>query len=116
MFVGKLRRWNLTSMTVHGSHALRAGRPPRVSLLRRLPGVVAWARPRWPTLLLMGAALVAIAVCWWHFNDLGLTLRYTDGRSKLNMARRIFDSQTPGFGQIGGVWLPLPQLIMALLA
>ena len=30
------------------------------------------------------------------------------------MARRIFDSITPGWQQIGAVWLPLPHLLNAL--
>lgn len=73
-------------------------------------------RRRWPELTVLVFSLAVIAVAYWHFNDLDLTLRYADGRAKLNMARRIFDSPTPGFGQIGGVWLPLPVLVMALTA
>ena len=32
------------------------------------------------------------------------------------MARRIFDSQTPGYDMIGRIWLPLPHLLMMPLA
>ena len=46
----------------------------------------------------------------------GVTLNYSDGRSKLNMARRMWDDIDPGFGQIGGIWLPLPTVLMALTA
>ncbi len=44
-----------------------------------------------------------------------LTL-YDDARSHLNIARRLTDSTTPGFGQLGSIWLPLPHLLMAPLA
>jgi hypothetical protein len=35
-----------------------------------------------------------------------------DAIARLNIARKIIDSLTPGFGQLGGIWLPLPQLLM----
>ena len=30
----------------------------------------------------------------------------------INIARRVFDSRTPGFQQLGTVWLPLPHVLM----
>ena len=30
----------------------------------------------------------------------------------INIARRVFDSRTPGLLQLGTVWLPLPHLLM----
>ncbi len=41
----------------------------------------------------------------------GWTLYYGDAESHLNIARRIVDSRTPGYDQIGTVWLPLPHLL-----
>ena len=41
----------------------------------------------------------------------GLTLSHYDARAHLVVARRVFDSFTPGWRQLGGVWLPLPHLI-----
>ena len=35
-------------------------------------------------------------------------------RAHLVVARRIFDSLTPGWRQIGAVWLPLPHVLNAL--
>src|SRR5262245_55796193 len=49
-----------------------------------------------------------------HYHRLGLTLTHYDARSHLVVARRIFDSITPGWQQIGAVWLPLPHLLNAL--
>jgi hypothetical protein len=40
-------------------------------------------------------------------NQSGWTLFYGDAESHLNIARRIVDSRTPGYDQIGTVWLPL---------
>ena len=40
-----------------------------------------------------------------------LTLSHYDARAHLVVARRVVDSLTPGWRQLGGVWLPLPHLI-----
>ncbi len=57
----------------------------------------------------IGGALVAV-----HYHRLGLTLSHYDARGHLIVARRILDSITPGWQQIGAVWLPLPHLVNAL--
>ena len=44
----------------------------------------------------------------------GLALSHYDARAHLVVARRIFDSITPGWEQIGAVWLPLPHVLNAL--
>ncbi len=53
-------------------------------------------------------ALVALAVCYRH----GYTLLYGDAAAHLGNARRILDSHYPGLSQLGGVWLPLPHILM----
>ena len=50
----------------------------------------------------------------WHYHRLGLTLSHYDARGHLVVARRIADSITPGWQQIGAVWLPLPHLLNAI--
>jgi hypothetical protein len=50
----------------------------------------------------------------WHYHHLGLTLTHYDARGHLVVARRIFDSITPGWQQIGAVWLPLPHVLNAI--
>jgi hypothetical protein len=57
----------------------------------------------------IGGALVAV-----HYHRLGLTLSHYDARGHLIVARRILDSITPGWQQVGAVWLPLPHLVNAL--
>lgn len=44
----------------------------------------------------------------------GLTLSHYDARAHLVVARRIMDSLTPGWQQVGAVWLPLPHLLNLL--
>src|SRR5919198_1204297 len=50
----------------------------------------------------------------WHYHRIGLTLTHYDARGHLVVARRIADSITPGWQQIGAVWLPLPHLLNAI--
>jgi len=46
------------------------------------------------------------------FQRQGWLVYYGDAEAHLNIARRILDSRTPGYEQIGTVWLPLPHLLM----
>jgi hypothetical protein len=50
------------------------------------------------------------------FYGRGLTNLYGDGLAHMEGARRIFDSLTPGYQEIGTVWLPLYHLLAAPLA
>jgi len=63
---------------------------------------------------LAGAAAIGGAIVSWHYHSLGLALSHYDARGHLVVARRIFDSITPGWQQIGAVWLPLPHLLNAI--
>lgn len=66
-----------------------------------------------PRLLARVAALLGIYAVW-HYARTGLTLSHYDAKAHLVVARRIFDSITPGWEQIGAVWLPLPHLLNAI--
>ena len=44
----------------------------------------------------------------------GLTLSHYDAKAHLVVARRILDSLTPEYSQIGAVWLPLPHVLNLL--
>jgi hypothetical protein len=44
----------------------------------------------------------------------GLSLSHYDAKAHLVVARRVFDSLTPSWEQIGAVWLPLPHLLNAI--
>jgi len=47
---------------------------------------------------------------YWFFRN-GYLLYYGDAQAHLNISRGIFDSRTPGYEQIGSVWLPVLHLI-----
>lgn len=66
-------------------------------------------------LVAMVAAGIITAFFFIYF-DAGRTVAYGDGITKLTMARRTFDNVEGRFSlaQLGGVWLPLPQLLMLL--
>jgi hypothetical protein len=52
----------------------------------------------------------------YFFYSRGLSNLYGDGLAHMEGARRIFDSLTPGYEEIGSVWLPLYHLVCAPLA
>lgn len=58
--------------------------------------------------LAAGVSLLAFLFYFRH----GDLLLYGDAVAHINIARRVFDSQTPGLLQLGTVWLPLPHLLM----
>ncbi len=65
--------------------------------------------------LLIAAAIAAAGTAAaFHYAALGLTLSHYDARAHLVVARRILDSLTPGWQQIGAVWLPLPHVLNLL--
>jgi hypothetical protein len=68
--------------------------------IRRETTLVAWAA--------LAVALVALSYCTRH----GTLLLYGDAVAHLHIARRVFDSITPGFRQLGSVWLPLPHILL----
>ncbi len=57
------------------------------------------------------AAILAGTIAAIHYARLDLTLSHYDARAHLVVARRIVDSLTPGWRQIGAVWLPLPHVL-----
>jgi hypothetical protein len=56
-------------------------------------------------------ACVSILAFFFYFRR-GEILLYGDAVAHINIARRVFDSRTPGLLQLGTVWLPLPHLLM----
>ncbi|HTT24568.1 MAG TPA: hypothetical protein VMG82_36970, partial [Candidatus Sulfotelmatobacter sp.] len=56
-------------------------------------------------------ACASIFTFLFYFKN-GQVLLYGDAVAHINIARRVFDSKTPGLLQLGTVWLPLPHLLM----
>jgi hypothetical protein len=54
------------------------------------------------------AGFIALSVSASH----GLMMLYGDAVAHLAKARGLVDTNTPGLGMLGGVWLPLPHLLM----
>ena len=57
------------------------------------------------------AAAIGFLACLYTTGH-GTNLDYSDAQSHLTIARRIFDSKSPGFEQLGTVWLPVPHLLL----
>lgn len=51
-------------------------------------------------------------LAFYYFYSHDQILLYGDALSRMNISRKIVDNLTPGFAQLGNVWLPLPQLLM----
>ena len=65
-------------------------------------------------MLIAAIAAAAGTLAAVYYDHLGLSLAHYDARAHLVVARRILDSLTPGWQQIGAVWLPLPHVLNAL--
>ena len=59
-----------------------------------------------------GMALLTSLFSFFYYYQHSDLLLYGDAVAHINIARRVFDSQTPGLLQLGTVWLPLPHLLM----
>jgi len=63
------------------------------------------------SLLALLATCASMAAFFYHLRH-GQVLLYGDAVAHINIARRVFDSRTPGLLQLGTVWLPLPHLLI----
>ena len=68
-----------------------------------------WDREIWTIAGLAACISVFAFLYCFHRNQI---LLYGDAEGHINIARRVFDSRTPGPLQLGTVWLPLPHLLM----
>ena len=59
-----------------------------------------------------GLAVLASLGSFFYYLQRGEILIHGDAVAHINIARRVFDSVTPGLLQLGTVWLPLPHLLM----
>ena len=66
-------------------------------------------RPEWWVVIL--STVAAVGATWYSFIH-GYIIAYGDAESHLNIAKRVVDSLTPGFAQLGGIWLPLPHIFL----
>src|ERR1700680_1612306 len=85
--------------------SLRRNNAPRV----KVPPIRCWDRET--ARVAQFAACVSFISFVYYFQHGGLLL-YGDAVAHINIARRVFDSRTPGLLQLGTVWLPLPHLLV----
>lgn len=65
----------------------------------------------WLSIVFLLALLFSISsMSYFFFTD--HIIAYGDAESHLNIAKRVVHSLTPGMAQLGGIWLPLPHLLM----
>jgi cellulose synthase/poly-beta-1,6-N-acetylglucosamine synthase-like glycosyltransferase len=69
-------------------------------------------RDPWHVATILAAAVASVmAAIYFVSGDLHLV--YGDAYAHMLIARRVLDNATPGLAQLGGIWLPLPHLLMA---
>jgi hypothetical protein len=56
------------------------------------------------------AAAISVGALIFYYHQ-GAILLFGDAMAHIHIARRVFDSRTPGLFQLGTVWLPLPHLL-----
>jgi hypothetical protein len=57
-------------------------------------------------------ATIFAATSTWHSFQTHTIVAYGDAESHLNIAKRVIDNLTPGMAQLGGIWLPLPHILL----
>jgi hypothetical protein len=70
-----------------------------------------WYTDSWMVITMLVAYIASLASFWYFFQTHQIIL-YGDAYAHMLITRRLFDNATPGFAQLGGVWLPLPHLVM----
>ncbi len=63
-------------------------------------------------ILYIASALISISAIVYFMLNGYQNLGNYDAVARINIARKITDSLTPGVGQLGGIWLPFPQILM----
>ena len=95
------------------SKSSRTSKPPRKLFKAKKRNAPSKAHSSSSSTLLVicsSSTLSVLAVWWFHVQ--GYLLYYGDAQAHLAIARRVVDSLTPGWEQIGTVWLPLPHVLM----
>jgi hypothetical protein len=73
-----------------------------------------FARQKVETIIAI-CAVIAATLATAYYYSIDAIIAYGDSESHLNIAKRIVHSITPGMAQAGGIWLPIPHLLMVPL-
>ncbi len=71
-----------------------------------------WAHARPGLFFVLTPAISTAVVSTLYFLMQDTIVAYGDAESHLNIAKRVIHSITPGIAQLGGIWLPLPHVMM----
>lgn len=69
-----------------------------------------------PLYIALALAALTAAAAWAVYVESGAHLLHFDAKAHLVVSRRTIDSLTPGWRQLGAIWLPLPHVLNALPA
>lgn len=97
---------------------LRVQAPPRTSGNAGPQALAVQRRPsRDRAAIAVGliATALSVASSYYYFRH-RLILGYQDSFSHLEISRRVVAGLSPGIAQLGGVWLPVPQVLQDLLS
>jgi hypothetical protein len=80
------------------------------------PGGASRSRRDWVAVMLgLGTTALSVASTSYYLKQ-HLILGFQDSYSHLEISRRVVTGLSPGVAQLGGVWLPVPQLLQALFS
>ena len=97
----------LESIAVGSPEAVATPTPAGVKRRAGQPG----AKDPWLVATLLTSCIASIVSLWYFFQNHQILL-IVDTYSHTLIARRLLDNLTPGVAQLGGIWLPLPHLLM----
>ena len=94
----------MSTIDDRASGYVRVGRDGVAPGPAALPAAAVWA-----------AAVISITAWAFVFGSRAHLLHF-DAKAHLVVSRRVFDNLTPGWSQLGAIWLPLPHILNALPA
>lgn len=79
---------------------------------KKISTILSWlnALPWLRIIFILSVVLSIVATAISYSNN--WIVSYGDAESHLNIAKRVVSSLTPGLAQLGGIWLPLPHMLM----
>src|SRR5215469_7489339 len=89
-----------------------ASLPAEINIAERTASDRGWASTHTIAWYVAIGAACASLIFFLTYSHRGDILLFGDAVAHINIARRVFDSRTPGPLQLGTVWLPLPHLLL----
>jgi Dolichyl-phosphate-mannose-protein mannosyltransferase len=106
-----IRLYAVAMEEASAAHSITKEGVSRPLPLPKSTGKQAWFNDSWLLVTMLVSYITSIASFWYFFQHHQIIL-YGDAYAHMLIIRRVFDNVTPGLAQLGGVWLPLPHLVM----